>query len=254
MKYVYGFAVSCLGLLGCSGSDNTATTPGATAGAAGTGAFAQGGDNSAAGQAAVGTGGTGGAVAAGGQAGASVGGGGQAQMEETGETLFLSFCAPCHGADAKGATDPNTGTPMGPDARHPVEDYALWLVRNGSSARMTHEGNYLGPMLPLTEQVLPQDKLEMILAYLSDPTAFPQPTTGEDLYMDYCSSCHAADGSGVPTGRPVTNVERQAVIDDTHNGHHPGEYELAPEFMPQWSNAEISDAELGLIADFIAGL
>ena len=43
-------------------------------------------------------------------------------------------------------------------------------------------------------------------------------------------------------------------IADSRGGHHPGEFENRREYMPKWTPAELSDAELRLIFAYIDSL
>lgn len=168
------------------------------------------------------------------------------------EVLYMQSCGVCHGADAKGVGGVNSGKPLGVDARHPVEDYTRWLVRNGSSPRNTDD-TYVAPMPMLDENALSDSDLDQIIESLQDRNVFAQPTTGEDLYLDYCSACHAVDGTGAPTARVLAgrgeNTTRHVL-----QGHHAGEYTNTREFMPMWDEEAISDAELQLIQDYTNSL
>jgi mono/diheme cytochrome c family protein len=135
---------------------------------------------------------------------------------------------------------------LGPDIQHPVEDYATWVVRNGRDGAMI----YPSPMLAYDEATLPQDTLEGIWRFLADQ---PQPTTGEGLYLDYCSACHGEDGAGGPTGRPIVN-EAGEISRFVRSGHELGNFAERREFMPQWSTSELSDAEVQLITQHVESL
>jgi mono/diheme cytochrome c family protein len=150
----------------------------------------------------------------------------------------------CHGPSG-------IGSPLAPENQHPVPEFAIWMVRNGSDARGASA--YEMPMLPFDEATLSPEQLEMILDYLN---SMPQPTTGEALFHDYCANCHGADGKGGPTTRDLTAVDNLAteVPNNVREGHHPGEYDMRVEYMPAQDASRLTDAELGLIADYIATL
>lgn len=104
-------------------------------------------------------------------------------------------------------------------------------------------------MLAFDTEDLSDMELAEIMDFLAEP---PQPTTGEELYLDYCAACHGDDGAGGPTTRRVigeaANAERLV-----RNGHA-GEFSNRREYMPAWSTDEISDAELDLIVTYIGTL
>ncbi len=193
----------------------------------------------------LGAGGVAGMDAAGGMGGAE-------EPMEPGEALYVQHCQLCHGENAEGAQDPTNGSPLGPDARHPVDEYVRWLVRNGSADRMANEMElYPAPMLPIGEDALPDSDLDLIIEYLSNREVFPQPTTGEGLYADYCTGCHWDDGLGAPTGRPLDEVTAAEVLEDPRIGHHPGEFDMSNEYMPIFSEEMLTDEELQMLADYI---
>jgi hypothetical protein len=142
---------------------------------------------------------------------------------------------------------------LGPDIRHPKEDFAIWMVRNGSDARTGGMNPYPGPMVPLDTSFVTDAELAMILTYLN---SFPQPTTGEALFLDYCASCHGADGKGAGTTRDLTAVANLAteIPDKVRNGTHQGEFNLRIEYMPKRDTTELTDAELMLITTYVEGL
>lgn len=92
-------------------------------------------------------------------------------------------CAQCHGVDALGTDDD------GPEVRHANADYLRWIVREG---RMDHP-DYPDGMPAVTPDCLTDQQIEEIIVFLD---SFPQPTTGAELYADYCANCHGADGRG----------------------------------------------------------
>jgi mono/diheme cytochrome c family protein len=234
-----------------AGGSSAAGTPGAagTSSAAGSGVggssagAGQGGSSSggagagAGGTATAGAGGGGGGSggSGGGQAGSAGAGGGAAM---TGEALYTSKCAACHGAQGVGGT-------LGPEIQHPVRDYAAWVVRHGRSSTA-----FPAPMVAVTPQELSDAALTSIWDYLDSP---PQPTTGQALYKDYCANCHGADGKGGPTMRSIVN-ELGKLKSIVRQGAHPGEFDMRREYMPVFGTDVISNAELDLIYTYVDSL
>jgi mono/diheme cytochrome c family protein len=87
-----------------------------------------------------------------------------------------------------------------------------------------------------------------------EPAARPKPTTGAGLYKDYCENCHGADALGGITMRPIAAEPVNVFIMDSRAGHHPGEFANRREYMPKWTAAELSDAELRSIFMYVDGL
>jgi mono/diheme cytochrome c family protein len=104
-------------------------------------------------------------------------------------------------------------------------------------------------MLAYDTEDLSDMELAEILEFLAGQ---PQPTSGEDLYLDYCAACHGVDGAGGPTMRSVIG-EAGAAERLVRNGHA-GEFSNRREYMPKWSTDEISDPELDLIITYIGTL
>ena len=155
----------------------------------------------------------------------------------TGEELYASACALCHGPDAMGGD-------LGPNVRYVDSGYTHFLVREGRES-MT----YPGPMLALSDAVVTDEQIDLIVEYL---WSFPKPTTGQELFIQICSNCHGADGAGGPTGRPVIG-EAQMAQQLVRNGHD-GAYDDRREFMPSYDQTQITDEELQLITEFIGTL
>lgn len=159
----------------------------------------------------------------------------------SGEEFFLSVCASCHGNDGE-------GTALGYEVQHPVRDYSTWVVRNGRPP-----GNAELPgsvMVAYAPGTLEDATLEEIWDYLD---TFAQPTTGEALYMDYCGNCHGADAAGGITGVDI-RVELAEIFEKVREGENVGNYAARGSSMPRFSESRISDAEIQLIADYVAGL
>jgi mono/diheme cytochrome c family protein len=174
-------------------------------------------------------------------------GAGESGEEETeapavsGEELFKSICAPCHGFEGE-------GTALAYELRHPHRGHATWVIRNGRP----------GPEFPDTAMaayspdVVSDVQLEEIFDYLD---SFPQPTTGEDLYLDYCRNCHGADPrtGGVVDKNPL-DEPADSVLEEVRDGSGGNDYGNRHEYMPAFSSARLSDAEVQAIVDWMTGL
>jgi mono/diheme cytochrome c family protein len=161
----------------------------------------------------------------------------------SGEEFFLSVCAPCHGQEGE-------GTMLGYALQHPVRDYSTWVVRNGRPP-----GNPELPgsvMVAYATETLDEATLEEIWDYLD---AFPQPTTGEALYLDYCRNCHGEDALGGITGVNIREAEALAeIFEQVREGDNMADYSVRTEAMPAFDDSRLSDAEIQLIADHVDSL
>jgi mono/diheme cytochrome c family protein len=156
---------------------------------------------------------------------------GETSSDEVTLSAYERLCATCHGATGDGVDE------LGPDIKHPVEEYSEWVIRNGRPDTT---------MLAFDTDQLSDTELAEILEFLADQ---PQPTTGEELYGDYCAACHGADGAGGPTTRPVIGEAHEA--EQLVRNGHAGEFDNRREYMPKWTTDAISDAELDLIIAYI---
>lgn len=102
-------------------------------------------------------------------------------------------CATCHGSVGQGVAG------LGPELQHPEPEHMRWVVRNGGSwttsngmsPRLTQYMNSV--MLAYDTNTLSDADLDAIIAWLDEP---PHPTSGAELFADFCANCHGADGRG----------------------------------------------------------
>jgi len=234
------------GTAGAGGSPNSAgqSGAGAAAGPAGLGGSnaagmpAGGSGNANGGTSTGGSGGMGaGTTGVGGSSGAAQGGsGGAAPLD--GKGLYEANCKSCHAEQGAGGL-------LAPEIVHPVRDYSTWVVRNGRA-----QTAFPKQMDKWGTDKLSDAQLMLIFDYLDLP---PQPTTGQALYDDYCASCHGENGKGGPTMRDITN-EVGKVLTQVRSGKNVGKFAMRRDYMPAFPAADISDAELMLIRDYVESL
>jgi mono/diheme cytochrome c family protein len=208
------------GVAGLGGNGGAATSFAGIAGLSGSGGLA--------GSASLGGSGSSGGVPSGGSGG----------VPSEGQALYDASCKLCHG-------EQGAGSPIGPELQHPVRDYASWVVRNGRT-----QTTYPKPMDKWGQDKLSDMQLLLIFDYLSKP---PQPTSGQALFLDYCSNCHGTDARGGPTGRNLLNeVDKiEPLVRDGKNG---GQFQLRKDFMPSFPSTTLSDSELKLVRDYVDSL
>jgi mono/diheme cytochrome c family protein len=155
-----------------------------------------------------------------------------------GAGLYDLNCKVCHETQGMGGK-------LGPAIQHPVRDWSTWVVRHGLPGT-----GFPKPMEIVGPDKLSDADLNKIWDYLDQP---PQPTTGQALYLDYCSNCHGADGRGGPTTRNIL-MELAKLRDMVKKGAHPGEFDMRKEYMPSLNPSRLTDAEVDLIYAYVDSL
>lgn len=221
MKPTYMLITAALSLFGCDAlNPNPGPEPNRPQPAGGGGSQSPGG---------------GGFQPAGGGGAQRPGGGGLAQ---TGQALYIQYCAVCHGADGSGAG------PF-PDSIQGATGM-LGVVQNG-----------VGEM-PAFPQLTAEDVLAME-AYLATFAnsgggggALPPPTppeTWQAHYQQQCSACHGANGEGNALGPQIQSPVYPYATWVTRNGRSGVGY---PGAMPGYSEAELPTAMLDGIMSWLA--
>lgn len=163
-----------------------------------------------------------------------------AGVDPDGQMLFVALCGACHGPQGE-------GTPLGYELRHPVRVFTTWVVRNGRPG-LEFEGSV---MAAYTEAVIDDAQLESIWDYLD---SFPQPTTGEGLYLDYCRNCHGVDGAGGTVQVDIRGRSRGDISEKVREGENLGDPGARTQYMPALLAEVITDDEIGLLAEYIGTL
>jgi mono/diheme cytochrome c family protein len=158
---------------------------------------------------------------------------------QTGEELFLGYCAGCHGVDA-------LGTVLAYELRHPNREYAEWVVRNGRAA-----GEFAPSfMAAFSTETISDEELQLVFDHLD---SFPQPTTGQGLYEDYCGNCHGPDGSGGAVAENILEEPAEA-LEQVREGDGGTNYGARSEFMPAFADDRLTNAEFQSIMDYLLAL
>lgn len=158
----------------------------------------------------------------------------------SGQELFTGLCAPCHGADGEGTT-------LGYELRHPDREHARWVIRNGRPGAEFENSE----MIPFAEAVLSDADLDAIFDYLD---SFPQPESGEELYLDYCRNCHGADAAGGTVDKSIRGRSYHDALEKVREGEGGKNYGARNQYMSAFDSSELSNAEVGAIADYLATL
>lgn len=161
-------------------------------------------------------------------------------LPPTGEQLYATLCASCHGPAAE-------GTSLAYELRHPSHEYARWVIRNGRSGGEFPDSK----MAAYPEALFDDAAIDAILDWLD---TFEQPTTGEALYLDYCGNCHGADASGGVVEKPIEYQGVHDMLEKVREGEGGTNYGARMQYMPGVSTDRLDDAEVTAIADYVAGL
>jgi mono/diheme cytochrome c family protein len=155
----------------------------------------------------------------------------------TGEEIYTAYCAACHGVTG-------VGTALGYELRHPVREFATWVVRNGRPGDEFPDS----AMMVYGPELISDDALDRVWDYLD---AFEQPADGAGLFADYCANCHGPTATGGVVNVNISDKGFGDIQEKVREGEG-GSPGARFEYMPGESPSRISDAELQLIADFIA--
>ena len=134
----------------------------------------------------------------------------------------------------------------GPQILSPVTPYATYVVRHGRGIEM----GYADEMPMFGADQIEDAALAGILAWLAEA---PKPTTGEGLYVRYCGNCHGADAWGGRVDKALTD-ELDEIRETVREGHGGTRYGDREEYMPAWTAAILTDADLALIEGYLASL
>jgi len=177
-------------------------------------------------------------------AGTGSGGGGGGFGGGDPAAFYAVLCSACHGSRGEGLAA------LGPEIQHPVRDFSTWVVRNGRRGHPSYPGS---TMEAFPSSLLSDAALKTLFDSLSAPTV-PKPTTGEALFKDYCANCHGASGTGGTAGEAAKGAPLSKALSMVRNGHNLTQFASRTGYMPKWSAAELTDAEVGLIVTYLNSL
>jgi mono/diheme cytochrome c family protein len=187
-----------------------------------------------------------------------------------GPDLFLSYCASCHGLDAKGRG------PAAPSLKTKVPDLTI-LARNsggqfpsnrvrrtilGDDVRISHGSREMPIWGPIFHQVEADVdwgnvRVESLLKYLESIQTIG--SSGAELYRQYCAACHGGDLKGTgPAPEPYRAAPDLTTLARRHGGQFPDAYVSnvlrngvvmpahGPAQMPAWgTDSRITDRSDG---------
>ncbi|HYJ07459.1 MAG TPA: c-type cytochrome [Polyangiaceae bacterium] len=148
---------------------------------------------------------------------------------------YTKNCINCHANAGQGVTG------LAPEIRHAPLTYFNYVTRAGRDGSL---------MVPFPVSTVSDADMSAIHTWLA---GLPKPTTGDQLYLDYCGNCHGPDalGSVIPLG--VRGGKKADTTQLVRMGHGT-DPSIRGQYMPAQGTEQLSDAELGLIADFLGAM
>lgn len=168
--------------------------------------------------------------------------GGDDSQAADGEAVYRENCMQCHG-------DTGEGSVKGPQILSPVIPYATYVTKQGRAREMGYPD-----AMPAYAVELGDSEIASVMAWLSQPA---KPTDGHGLYTRFCGNCHGADAFGGRTGQDLTREvgeDPDEVIEKVREGEGGSSFHKRTDYMPSWSELEITDDEVALITSYIASL
>ena len=170
---------------------------------------------------------------------------------KAGASVFLTYCAQCHGSGAAGAKGyPNL-----------LDNEWLWggdiesiytTIAHGIRNDVDPDARY--SEMPAFEEILSQDEIAAAANYVMSLSGEPKDPglvdEGETVYMDNCAACHMEDGTG-DTSQGAPNLADAIWL-------YGGDYDTIVEtinysrfgVMPPWSN-RLTEAEVRAVAAYV---
>jgi cytochrome c oxidase cbb3-type subunit 3 len=171
---------------------------------------------------------------------------------QTGQRLFLEYCSPCHGADARGGR----GFPNLTDKD--------WLYGGAPDTIITTiTGGRMGVM-PAFGPILGEGGVQNVVAYVRSLSNLPHDNLkaqlGKPIFLANCAACHGPEGTGNQAmGAPnlTDNVwmfgsSERAMIEGVTAGHNVN-YAGGPTPMPSFKDT-LSPTQIRVLAAYVWGL
>jgi mono/diheme cytochrome c family protein len=152
-------------------------------------------------------------------------------------------CKTCHGANGEGFML------LAPEIRHTPAVYANYIVRHGRINNGVPSAMVDFPPTPMMGKIdITDADLAAIITWLD---TMPKPTTGQGLYRDYCANCHGRDnGTGGAVGVPIVGL-MTAMYGMKVRAGEGTDQSMRIAYMPPEDATALSDAEIGLIAQYL---
>jgi mono/diheme cytochrome c family protein len=144
-------------------------------------------------------------------------------------------CINCHANAGQGVTM------LAPEIRHAPLTYFNYVTRAGRADSL---------MVPFPVSTVSDADMAAIHTWLA---ALPKPTSGDQLYLDYCGNCHGPDALGSVVPLAVKGGKKATTTQLVRMGHGT-DPSMRSQYMPAQGFEQLSDDELGMIADFLGAI
>ena len=178
------------------------------------------------------------------------------------QPLVSQVCAACHGADG------NSGIPTNPSIAGQHPEYAFKQLQNfKAEAGKTPERP--SPVMTAIVANLSRDDMANLALYFAAQEAKPRDARnaelvklGQTIYrggimskgVAACSSCHGANGSGIPAQYPRMAGQHAQYTADQLKAFRAGSRANDPNRMMRVVAQKLSDREIDAVAQYIQGL
>lgn len=178
------------------------------------------------------------------------------------QQLVTQVCAACHGADG------NSGIPTNPSIAGQHPEYAFKQLQNfKAEAGKTPERP--SPIMTAIVANMSRDDMANAALYFAGQEAKPRDARnaelvklGQTIYrgglinkgVAACSSCHGANGSGIPAQFPRVAGQHAQYTADQLKAFRAGTRANDPNRMMRVVAQKLSDREIDAVAQYIQGL
>lgn len=152
----------------------------------------------------------------------------------TGPEVYQEGCAACHGEEAQGT---DRAFPL----RFRASGYFTYVLRTGRESSL-----FESDMKAFGVEQISDAQVEEMIAWID---SFPNATTPQGLYLQFCGNCHGEDGR---SGRAGKNLVEESISRVVRSGKEDSVSHR--NYMPGWSSADLSDDEVAQIADYLQSL
>lgn len=163
------------------------------------------------------------------------------EVEAAGQELYSLHCAECHGSEGQGSA-------LAFQIQNPIINYATFLTRNGRTSV-----SFDVDMPAFSESALSNDEMNSVFYFLRQA---PKPTDGAGLFARFCANCHGSDGRGGEVNVDVVEEAQdkpEEVLETVREGEGVSAAERF-EYMPKFSQDDLTDAEVNKITQFLLSL
>jgi cytochrome c553 len=180
-----------------------------------------------------------------------------------GQQIATQVCAACHG------TDGNSVAPANPKLAGQIPEYIAKQLANFKPAAAGKPAERASAVMAGFAATLSPDDVRNLAAYFSAQALKPEKAQNKDtielgqkIYragiadkgIAACAGCHGATGAGVPGQFPAIAGQYADYIEAQLKAFRAGERANDPNRMMRMTAANMTDAEMKAVADYVAGL